>query len=567
MATHSVNVLVKARDEASKKFGRIGQAAGGMGGMLKKAAVAAGVYFSARAIKGFVTESLELYGRQEKAVKSLTDALDLLGRGGRQNMADMQQFASSIQKITVHGDEAVLEIMTLGASIGKLSGEKLQQATKAAIGLSKAFGMDLTASMKLVARAAVGDTASLTRYGIKLEQGLTSQEKFNRVLQIGVKNFKLAEGETSTFTGAIEQAKNAVGDLKEILGKAFAPVIKDFADWMKTANMDTLKSALNITKWVVSVSTAIIITPKIIAAITGIVKAFHALAAGQAIVQGLAGPAGWATLAAGAAFAAAAVLEINDQFDKFIDKLDDDFSAAEKGIGGVNAVLDRVKSNLGGLNTVGANVARTIKSITTPAPWKKIKDEIGTLIQKVKDYGKTEEELFLRRMKQAGYTEQSLQMVLKYYRQLKQLESQKTQLELQKTNAESVLDAIKSLKREIATFGKDRFEIMLFDLKQLGATNEQLTTAKNLMNELRQLKKGEKPEEHEYEVKQSLAVKEARLLTAAPGARYNKTELYAKNTQKYAGQTVKVLEKIDKGIAKLQKPTLGGTQLQVANFG
>ena len=40
MASHAVNVVVKARDEASRKFGHIGKSATGMGRMLKTAVLA-----------------------------------------------------------------------------------------------------------------------------------------------------------------------------------------------------------------------------------------------------------------------------------------------------------------------------------------------------------------------------------------------------------------------------------------------------------------------------------------------------------------------------------------------
>ena len=552
MATHSVNVLVKARDEASKKFGVIGKSAGSMSSMLKKAAVAAAAYFSARAIKGFLTESLELYGRQDRAVRGLSDALNLLGKGGADAMRDMQQFASSIQKVTIYGDEAVLELMKMGASMGKLSGKELQDATKAAIGLAAAYKIDVTAAMRLVARARVGDTASLKRYGIVLGEGLTAQEKFNRILQIGARNFKLAEGETRTYSGAILQAKNAVGDLKEIIGKALAPVIKDFAGWVKTVNLDTLKSALNTAKWIVSISAAIIITPKIIAAITGIVKAFKALAAGQAIVQGLAGPVGWATLAAGAAFAAAAVVEINHQFDKFIDKLDDDFSTAEEEVGGVNKVLGQMKSNLGGLNTAGAKVANTIKSITSPEPWKKIHDEIGLLKQSIVDFGRTEEELFLRRMKEVGYQSPSLEMVKSYYRQTKALEKQKSM-------TEAVTDTVKELQREIKTFGKDEFAVKLFDLKALGAGEAQLKTIKNLMNDIRGLREKEREKEREKpkrfmdDFKRSFPATEARFLTFAPGTRFKWGDELNRSAKEQAKNAAQQVALSGKGINKQEE--------------
>jgi len=239
VARNDVNIVVKARDEASRKFSKIGKSAGGMGSMFKKAAAAAAVYFGARAIKRFTTESLELYGIQETAVNNLTAALGNLGAAGQIN--EMKSFASDMQKITTAGDEATLGVMALGASMGNLSGDELKDATKASMGLAKAYNMDAVAAMRLVARARMGDTASLSRYGIKLDAALSSQEKFNKVLEIGAKNFKLVTAETNTFSGKVQQMKNALGDVKEEIGGALMPMFLTSAEKIKCWAEDNQK--------------------------------------------------------------------------------------------------------------------------------------------------------------------------------------------------------------------------------------------------------------------------------------------------------------------------------------
>lgn len=247
MAKYSVDILLKARDQASAKFNKIGKSGMNMGSMLKKAAAMAAFYFGARTIKRQLQESLELFGKQEAAVKSLSDALGLIGKNSVKAMIDMQKFASSIQQVTIYGDEVVLELMAMGASMGKLAGDELKEATKAAIGLSVAFKMETVAAMRLVARAAVGDTAQLKRYGIIVDASLSSQEKFNEVLAIGTEKFKLAEGQAKTYAGSIQQMKNALGDLKEKIGEAIAPVIAESARRIK---LWAEQNADAIAKWV-----------------------------------------------------------------------------------------------------------------------------------------------------------------------------------------------------------------------------------------------------------------------------------------------------------------------------
>ncbi len=218
MATKSVKMIIKAKDEASKKFGKVGRSAGSMGQMLKKAAMAGAAYFGARAMFRFGADAIRLFGEQEMAAKHLYDALENLGK--QADMPEMEEFASQIQRVTTAGDEATLELMSMGASMAKMSGKELKAATIAAMGLAKAYKMDNVAAMRLVARARMGDTASLSRYGIKLDMSLTAMEKFNKVVEIGASNFNLATGEVDTHNGMIAQMTNSWGDLKETLGEA-----------------------------------------------------------------------------------------------------------------------------------------------------------------------------------------------------------------------------------------------------------------------------------------------------------------------------------------------------------
>jgi hypothetical protein len=207
MSDKTVNVLIKARDEASRKFGNIAKAALAMGG----------VFLGWHAIKAAVASTVGEFMKAEQASNGLAAALDLLGK--KSQIDTMKDFASEIQKLTVIDDEAAMGLMQLGASMGNMSGDTLKQATVAAIGLSKAYGIDLEAAMKLVSKAAMGNTATMARYGITFKENMTDAEKFNQVLQVGQQKFAMAQAETQTFAGRLTQLKNAYGDLKEQIGQ------------------------------------------------------------------------------------------------------------------------------------------------------------------------------------------------------------------------------------------------------------------------------------------------------------------------------------------------------------
>jgi hypothetical protein len=210
MGKHDVNILIRARDDASSALRRVARTAVGLG--------AAFVGF--RQISRLVSGSLAAYNEEAEAVNQLGAALTQLGAGAQ--LEGMRQFAASIQKMTTVGDEATLQMMQLGATVGQLTGDGLQEASVAAIGLSRAFKMDLEAAMRLVARAAVGETGQLKRYGIVLADTADKTAQFNELLAIGRRHFALAQAETQTFSGKWKQLSNAIGDAKEQLGAMIA---------------------------------------------------------------------------------------------------------------------------------------------------------------------------------------------------------------------------------------------------------------------------------------------------------------------------------------------------------
>ena len=245
MAKRQLDVVIAAQNQTPRAFASVGQGLSGLSQQLTSmrnlALGGLGIY----ALVNLVRESITAFGKQEQAVRNLSDALNLLGAGGQAAVDDMKKFAAGIQKQTIIDDEVVLGIMALGASMGKLSGQQLQDATVAAIGLSRAYKMDLEASMRLVAKAAMGNTSQLKRFGIVLAETLSPQEKFNALLRIGADNFSLATGEAQTDSGKLEQFKNTIGDLKETLGDQLMPVVVEFTDWIKK-DSEALTNSLQI---------------------------------------------------------------------------------------------------------------------------------------------------------------------------------------------------------------------------------------------------------------------------------------------------------------------------------
>ncbi len=205
-----------------------------------------GVGFGAVAL---FKKSIAAFDEQERAVRSLDLALTALGDTNEQSRKNAARFASSVQRVTTIGDEAVLVLQSMAINIGKLSQVMSQQATKAAIGLSKSLGIDVRAAMLLVSRAAVGQTDTLTRYGIVIDKTKTKQEQFADVLQLGIKQFDLFAKKGLTVGEQLQQVNNSLGDFIELMGgglagafgaagvgqETFLTGLRDFIDAINTA--------------------------------------------------------------------------------------------------------------------------------------------------------------------------------------------------------------------------------------------------------------------------------------------------------------------------------------------
>lgn len=235
--------------ELGKTSGAAANVASAAKSMVAQFIGAAVIYKTIRSVTTAVLE-------QEKAVTALNASLTNTGTYSAQFSQALQDNASALQKLTIYEDEAILSGTALMQNIGNMSADVLPKAQKAALGLAAAYGMSLETAFQMVGKAAAGNTALLGRYGIVLDESLTQTEKFAKVLEIGAGKFGLAEAAAKTTAGQLEQLKNAVGDMYEIIGAALIPVMQGFVailkpvvDWISrlTATQRTLLVVLPLT--------------------------------------------------------------------------------------------------------------------------------------------------------------------------------------------------------------------------------------------------------------------------------------------------------------------------------
>lgn len=162
---------------------------------------------------------IDAAAQQEDAINSLNSALVATGRFSEATSSDLQSFASSLQEVTRYGDETILELSGLIQSLGNLSTDGLKEATKAALDFAVGVGVDARTAANLLGRAASGNVALFTRYGVAVKVGADNTETLsNAISAINEKFGGAAQRDVETYSGAVDQLSNAFGDLQEDLG-------------------------------------------------------------------------------------------------------------------------------------------------------------------------------------------------------------------------------------------------------------------------------------------------------------------------------------------------------------
>ena len=187
---------------------------------------------AAGAIVKFGLDSIHSFAESEKAIASLNIALKNQGFMTEAYSKALQDNATALQSVTTHSDEAILGTQALLTTFG-LAGEKLKTTTKAALDLSAGLGIDLRSATMLLGKAWEGETASLGRYGIKIDETLTGAAAFEAVLgKVNSRFGGAAAAEADTYAGRMAILTNRFDDLKEKIGKELLPVAEQWSTWL-----------------------------------------------------------------------------------------------------------------------------------------------------------------------------------------------------------------------------------------------------------------------------------------------------------------------------------------------
>lgn len=155
---------------------------------------------------------------QEKSEKLLADALRARGRYTDALLQKNIDFASSMQKITVFGDEQVLQTQRLLVQYG-IEQTKIEGVTKAIADFASAKKVDLFTATELVGKSIISSTNALSRYGLVVEGAANSTQRAESAISAIAKVFGgAAASEAQSFEGRLKVLSNAWQDVIKNVG-------------------------------------------------------------------------------------------------------------------------------------------------------------------------------------------------------------------------------------------------------------------------------------------------------------------------------------------------------------
>lgn len=189
-------------------------------GFVSAQAIIGAVQGSFRTLVGFVESSVDSYASAEAAAKKMTVALQAQGTAAPETIAAFNDLASSFQNTTVYSDDLINQMEALLTQVGDVAPSQMKKALSAATDLASGLGIDLQQATMLVGKAFAGETGTLSRYGIVIDQAKLKAEGMPAVLDAIQQKFGgQAQAELDTYSGKLKQIANDWDNIKESVGK------------------------------------------------------------------------------------------------------------------------------------------------------------------------------------------------------------------------------------------------------------------------------------------------------------------------------------------------------------
>lgn len=221
-------------------IGKLAEGAKGAGGFMEEllthaTATAAGMVTAEAAIElvskafealtDFIESSVEAAAAEELALKRVNTALKVQGETAPEVSEKYKELADQYEETTTFSHTLLQETEALLIQVGDIGPKQMDRALRAATDLASGLGVDLHSATLLIGKAFEGNTTTLGRYGIVLDQARVKSEGITYVLDELERKFGgQAAAEVETYSGKVKQLGNDWERFKEVVGKS---VIED----------------------------------------------------------------------------------------------------------------------------------------------------------------------------------------------------------------------------------------------------------------------------------------------------------------------------------------------------
>lgn len=170
-------------------------------------------------VGAYTRESIKAYAEAERAQSRLTSALRAQQMATPATIASMNQYAQELALTSTYTDDAITDTERLLLQMGVMP-SKMKPAIQAVADLASGLGIELSQAAGLVGKALDGNSASLKRYGIHIDEAAFAANGADEVFKRVEERFGgQAQDELNTYTGKVKNLSKAFGEIQESFGK------------------------------------------------------------------------------------------------------------------------------------------------------------------------------------------------------------------------------------------------------------------------------------------------------------------------------------------------------------
>jgi hypothetical protein len=154
----------------------------------------------------------------EDSVNRLNNSLALTGQYSEESSKDLQDFEAEMQSLTKISGDTIMSMISLTLAMGANS-EQSKQIVRAAADMSQALGIDFETAVRSLSGTLNGQIGLMGKQVGELKNLTEEQLRAGDAIDLVAKKFEgAASAATKTFSGAMVQTNNIIGDTKKQLG-------------------------------------------------------------------------------------------------------------------------------------------------------------------------------------------------------------------------------------------------------------------------------------------------------------------------------------------------------------